>query len=263
MASLYDMTTGRDIEFKRVLSAAGMDLEMANAIIDSPRGILGREMVAWLSEQVGNNALFVSPDQQITNLRQWMDFGHLQGFTEEDFDSVLEAKGKLPNPVGLTVPVLVPYLGKVGDTFDALWDVVESVYDEHWRNPGLKSDKRHLRLLEGIEHPGKCLRWEIINLGAHHEPKNGREVRNVRGAGSAHAGVLAAVAHFPKWVEAMDGETVPYADIAGYQACVGGYGPWRDVPCIGRSGAGVGLDVLWDDCSDRSYAAPGLEGVVS
>jgi hypothetical protein len=252
MASLYAMTIGQDIELKRVLADAGMDLEMAEAIFKSPRNALARNVVELLKEQMGSNMLFVSPDQQITNLRQWMDFGHLQGFTEADFDSVLEAKGKLPNPVGLTVPVLVPYLGKVGDTFDALWDVVESVYDEHWRNPGLKSDKRHLRLLEGIEHPGKCLRWEIIDLGAHHEPKNGREVRNVRGAGSAHAGVLAALAHFPKWVEAMDGETVPYVDIAGYEACVDGYDPWRFVPYVDRDGAEVELDVYWDGYSRRA-----------
>jgi hypothetical protein len=256
------LSVHQEHELLLVLERAGIDSDLAQAIIVSPSNTLARNVVELVKEQTGGNMLFCSPEQQIASVRDW-NLTRGWGFIEAHFVQAEAQLEQLPPRVGLKVPVLVPYFGKVGETFDALWDVVESAYDEHYRNPNLKSDKRHLRLLEGIEHPGRCLRWEIIDLGAHHEPKNGREVRNVRGVDSAHAGVLAAVAHFPKWVAAMDGDKVPYVDIAGYEASVEGDVPWRSVPFLDRNGAEVELDVHWGDISFRFYAAPVLEGVVS
>jgi hypothetical protein len=224
-------------------------------------------LVEWLHEQKNintlfDNMLFCSPEQQIASVRSW-NLERGMGFIEAHFIQAQIQLAQLPARDGLTVPVLVPYLEEAGETFDALWGVVEFVYDEHYRWSELKSDKRHLRLLEGIEHPGRCLRWEIINFGAHHEPENGRRVCDVRGSSSAHAGVLAAVAHFPKWVAAMDGDKVPYVDIAGYEASVQGHNPWRNVPFVLRIGSEVRLNASWGGHRGYDDAAPVVEGVVS
>lgn len=214
------------------------------------------------SDAPGILDLFVDPKQQADNMRQWNTQSNF-GFTKDDFGPILEAMARLPLPNGLTAPVLVAYLETVGETFEALWSAVESVYAKNYRWDEVKSDRHHLRLLDGIEHPGRCLRWEVIDLGAHHEPENGRLVRNVRGPDSAHAGVLAAAAHFPEWVAAMCGKTVPYVDIAGYQCTVRGDGRWRGVPCICGDGSGVRLRAAWDGNRHYRYAAPVLRALAS
>jgi hypothetical protein len=37
----------------------------------------------------------------------------------------------------------------------------------------------------------------------------------------AHAEVLAAAAHFPQWIRAMDGKTIPYTWLSGYEVMMG------------------------------------------
>ncbi len=213
----------------------------------------------------GASGLFVSPEQQVENLRRWNDqYGW--GFTEEDFESLPDAPD---SPGGLIAVVLVPYLGTgtvrsssidiseiggVQRTFDALWQVAGSQQPNAWRWDGMKSDKEHLRLLEGIEHP-TGLRWEVIDLGAN----RGTASADVRTADdSPHAGILAAAAHHPQWVQAMDGDKVPYVDLPGYQVTVDGDEPWRYVPYLGwaRIYRGVGLGARWDDYRRPSDGVP-------
>jgi hypothetical protein len=76
-----------------------------------------------------------------------------------------------------------------------------------------------VRLLKGIVHrPG--LRRVTVDLGAHFEPGRNISANKVRGHDSAHAEVLAAAAHFPRWVQAMDGQTVPYTWLSGYEVMI-------------------------------------------
>jgi len=176
--------------------------------------------------------LFVSSEQQLENVRRWND-EHKLGFTDEDF-----ARLGLP-PVsgdGFVQPVLVMYLpnekedkkGKTKEnpTFELWWKIIVAQQPGEHRWSGVKSDSDHLKLLEGIEHPGKCLRWEVIDLAANRNKKP-KDVRSPQT--SPHAGILAAAAHFPKWVQAMDGETVPYVSIGGYELNVPVFGEWMHV----------------------------------
>jgi hypothetical protein len=69
-----------------------------------------------------------------------------------------------------------------------------------------------------VHRPG--LRRVTVDLGAHFEPGRNVSANKVRGHDSAHAEVLAAAAHFPRWVRAMDGQTVPYTWLSGYEVMI-------------------------------------------
>ncbi len=153
--------------------------------------------------------MFDNPEIQIARVKAWnKKYGW--GFTKKDFGSLTLDPQNYPK--GLTTYVLVPYLKSTQSTFDGLWEVIENEYNTRkWK----EIDK--VKLFKGKHQKG--LRWELIDLGANHAPEKGRTVQEVRAKGEdlAHAGVLAAVAHFPDWVHAMDGKTVPYVDLGGYK----------------------------------------------
>ena len=177
--------------------------------------------------------MFVSPEAQLANVRSW-NTRQAWNFTEEDFRDAETALEQLTWPSDrLSVLVLVPYLASVGNTFDELCIVAFEQQSNHWRWVELKGSSDNLRLLEGIEHkPG--LRWEVIDLGANWDTQSGIGISpmDVRDANSAHAGVLAAASHFPRWVQAMDGIKVPYVWVPGYQVTIRGFGAWMCVPCL-------------------------------
>lgn len=207
--------------------------------------------------------LFVSSAQQLANARRW-NTKYSIGFTDEDFARLG------PSPMvgeGFVRPVLVMYLpnekadkrGKVkeDETFELWWKIAASVHPDKYRWPGVKSDSDHLRLLNGITHPGKCLRWEVIDLAANRDEKP-RDVRSSQT--SPHAGILAAAAHFPKWVQAMHGKTVPYVSIAGYELNVPDCGGWTGVPFLHWDAVfrQVKLYAFYAVFHDGSWAVPSL-----
>jgi hypothetical protein len=259
MASLHDITVGQDIEFKRILASAGMDSEMIESVIHRPS--LADGVVSYLREQLAPSLpeLFTSLEVQLANVRNWNKMRDW-GFTDADFD------GLDLTPVersGLVVDVIAVYLPDEGNTsgiqrtFEELWDIGSSIQPGKWRYESLKSDKKHLRLLDGIEHtPG--IRRVTLDLGANWDPKDGIRPMDVRGPDSAHAEVLAAAAHFPDWVQAMDGERVPYVWMPGYQATIPGDGAWRSVPYLGWGSGGrrVRLGADWDGARFCSWACP-------
>ena len=53
-----------------------------------------------------------------------------------------------------------------------------------------------------------------VDLGAHFEPGRFISANRVRSHDSAHAEVLAAAAHFPRWIRAMD----VYIWLSGYSS---------------------------------------------
>lgn len=184
-------------------------------------------------EQSAPPSLFVSPEQQRENVRRWNEEYNLD-FTEADFEKL----GLPPTTgYGFVQWVLVPYLddlktkertiGGIERTFEVLWQIVVAQQPDTYRWFAVQLDPKHLRCLEGITHPGKCLQWERIDLAANRN----KQPKDVRGPKtSPHAGILAAVAHFPKWVQAMDGEMVPYVWLPGYELNNPNYGEWMFVP---------------------------------
>lgn len=198
--------------------------------------------------------MFVSPETQLANMRSW-NLERGWGFIDAYF---IEAEAALANVTWpsnrLTALVLVPYLDTVQRTFDELWAVASGIQPNNWRWEELKSGKKNLRLLDGIEHkPG--LRWEIIDLGANWDRQTGLRPVDVRDTTSAHAGILAAAAHFPKWVQAMDGDKVPYVWLPGYQVTVPGFEAWTYVPALywNRDNRRVRLSASWSDSRDHTW----------
>ncbi len=203
--------------------------EMARELLE--KELLGEKAAAAVRQKPQLiHGLFAPPTVQIANVREW-NARRGWGFTDEDFVRLGEA------PVWpeerLVAVTLVPYLDTVQATFDALWEIAASRQKACFRWEHLFSDPGHLFLLDGITHPGKCLRWEVIDLGANWDKKNGIAPETVRSAAtSPHAGILAAASHSPKWVRVMDGVAVPFVWLPGYMATasVPGYVPRQRVP---------------------------------
>ncbi len=215
--------------------------------------------MAAITEIEGNQTglvpgLFVSPEQQIENVRVWNRL-RSWGFTEANFE---QARAQLPTITRptrhLNTLVLVPDLDTVRRTFEELWLVAAAQHVSHSRSGWLKSDAKHLRLRSGISHrPG--LRWEVIKLGAN----PGKAPADVPTTMVAHAGVLAAAVHFPKWIQAMDGGDIPFVWLAGYQYSDAIRKPWRSVPYLLGTGSppevflATGAD---DDLGNGCWAVP-------
>jgi hypothetical protein len=179
------------------------------------------------------NGYFTPISEQITRLKE-LNTWHNWGFSDADFDSLARSVPEWPDG-NLIAVSLVPYLpGEDGvvKTFHHLWASAGDVYDhtsswERYKN----KDAEQLRLIEGSEHPAKekpILRWEVIDLGSNRGQKFAK-MRNPKT--SPHAGILASVALHPEWIKAMDGGTVPYVWIPGYQNVSAEF-PWRGAPGI-------------------------------
>ncbi len=208
---------------------------------------------------------YVSPAEQLANVRRWNE-ERSWGFSDSDFPN--DIPDFMPSQP-LEVLVLSVYLPDQGNgrnqvpgyirTADELWQIVRSRQPNWWQWDALHLDAEHLRLLPGTEDshtPG--IRWALLDLGAHWNAKDGVRPRDVRGADSAHAEILAAAAHFPDWVQAMDGEKVPYVWLPGYQVTIPGYDAWTNVPILYwyRRHRKVGLGASWDDDHYWYYALP-------
>lgn len=171
-------------------------------------------------------SLFSPLTHQRANLRRWNEQRDW-GFTAEDFAALDVTPADHRDP--FVVDLFAVYLPDEGEldavrrTCHELWTLAAEQqpssysWDEHiwrWRRPG--SPCKPVGLWDGLEHrPG--LRRVTLDLAAHWVPGRSYVGADVRGPDSAHAEVLAAAAHFPYWVWAMDGVRVPYAYLAGYQ----------------------------------------------
>jgi hypothetical protein len=221
---------------------------MVESVIRRPS--LADGVVSYLREQLAPSRpeLFVSLEVQLANVRNWNKMRGW-GFTDADFEAIDLTPSERS---GLVVDVIAVYLPDEGNTsgvqrtFEELWDIASSLQPGKWRWEELKSDKKHLRLLDGIEHkPG--IRRVTIDLGANWDPKDGIRPIDVRGSDSVHAEALAAAAHFPDWIQAMDGEHIPYVWMPGYQVTLPGAEAWRNVPYLHwySLNRGVLLCALW------------------
>ncbi|MFZ6015673.1 MAG: hypothetical protein ACOYUZ_04960 [Patescibacteria group bacterium] len=210
-------------------------------------------------------SLFTPVEAQLTRVRE-LNAERGWGFTDEDF---AEAERSVPPwPAGNLVAVtLVPYLpdadgmGGVERTFQELWKAAAAAQEKSWRWGGYdKAGPDRLRLLKGIDHPGKdqpVLRWEVIDLGCNRNRKP-VDVRDPKT--SPHAGVIASAMLHPEWVKAMDGYEVPYAWAPGYEVNFSDGIQWQGVPNLGfdRGVREIRLGCGWYDSCYSSWAAASL-----
>lgn len=195
--------------------------------------------------------MFKSPQDQIKNIQKW-NKKYKWGFSNAAIDTAFEKKptSDNENTASLQTSVLVPYLSGVQSTFDALIQVIRDEYKSHY----ISYYTKEVKLTHGTHKPG--LRWETIDFGA-----NRNKVPQDIGAEGAHAGILAAACHFPDWLKAMHGSTVPYVDLPGYRVNAPGGDPWAISPYIYVSPDGsVLVRVGWADSSFPACAEPVVVG---
>jgi hypothetical protein len=196
--------------------------------------------------------IFEPPRVQLENVVRW-NKARGWDFTPADIDAVDVTPDE---HTGLVVDVIVPFLphkGKIGGvqrTFDELWLVASLQYNSAWRLEKLKSDPEHLSLL--TEHvPG--IHRVTLDLGAHFGATEGIRPRDVRGADSPHAEVLAAAAHFPGWIHAMGEHLVPNVWMPGYELRLSGNRTWRHLPFLGWDPDSCEIQLTADSCDGRYF----------
>lgn len=166
--------------------------------------------VKSLGSAVAPSNLFLMPDAQIQQLRDW-NARHNLGIADRDF---VRAERRAPQwpPGYLSALVLVPYLDNQQVTLEALLKIISTRYDKAYAWSGFQNPNAFgIRL--GSNDDRRVLRWETIDFGCH----RGCSPASFSNAGMLpHVGVLSAVAHHVNWVKAMDGVGVPFVWLSGY-----------------------------------------------
>ena len=161
--------------------------------------------------------------------------------------------------------------GSIEETVEMWWKVFVGEQPDSWRWDGLKLDTEHIRFSPNTTKYEPGVHRVRINLVAHWEPEDGRTVEEVRKQASdtheilAHSEVLSAYGLHSALLREQDGENLPYADMAGYEATVPGKDAWQRVPYLrwDRFGRQVGLSAYWSDYRFQKWAAPVLSELES
>lgn len=266
MASFYDLTIGQHIEFLRVLTGAGLSAEDGKSVIDDPSR--AKVMIEALHKPplYPLPSWYVQPQQQIERVAYFV----------ERYNGGLSSLMTMPIPPLPTdfipctpteVLMLAVYLPDKGRTkglqrtFDAWWDfATPPIGITKCRWDQMKSDSKHLHLLEGIEHrPG--IRWVAFDPNAN-KGKSPQSCWDNPYVAPTLAGpeVLMALALFPNWAASWNGNKSPFSNMAGYQFKRNS--AWVHCPCINRL---VDDRQLWLDASSAVlagdyWACPSVRG---
>lgn len=205
------------IEIARV---AGRGNRSYDRILRSMQDIIDGRFVPDSDEA---RQLFVSPEEQIQNVRAW-NRRYDWGFSDEDFEQLRPAPTWPKDH--LCAVVLVPYMKSRKQTYEALQKAMYgdglSVgpygYSLSPLNFGNEMKGLEYETNDYVRHFGGAqlyygLQWRVISLGAN----RGATPDQLEGQTLAAAEILAAAAHFPNWVKAMNGREVPVVWLGGYK----------------------------------------------
>lgn len=208
--------------------------------------------------------IFVSLRMQLDNIREWNE-ERKWGLRPDDLDFLDLTPPSENKP--LVVDLLAVYLSGdtelngVRRTCHELWTVAAEqqphswCWDWYWDK--WKGSPKPVRLADGIVHqPG--IRRVTVDLGAHFEPGQYLSPSKVRSPRSAHAEVLAAAAHFPRWIRAMDGKNVPYTWLSGYEVMTWERPSPERLPALSWVGYrhSMSLTADWIDHAHSGWASP-------
>jgi hypothetical protein len=173
--------------------------------------------------------MFLPLTQQMSNVRRWNEERNW-GLNPAELDAIDLTPRTHADP--LVVDLIAVYLDDVAAGEDEekldgvrrtsreLWTIAAEQQPTSWYWDWVRDRYNPrpmpVRLLPGIIHwPG--VRRMTIDLGAHWIPGEHLRPSNLRGPDSAHA-ILAAAAHFPEWIRAMNGINVPYIWLSGIRS---------------------------------------------
>lgn len=211
--------------------------------------------------------MFAPLTEQLANVRRW-NSERGWGLRAAELNSIDLIPRAHDDP--LVADVIAVYLDAeypgaeldgVRRTCHEMWSVAAQrqphTWSWDWRRDVYERRPKPVRLLPGIEHrPG--VRRVRVDLGAHWVPGRHIRPRHVRGRDSAHAEILAAAAHFPRWIRAMDGIRVPYLWLSGYQVTFPEYVTDGRLPGLAwvQYRRTLSLTVDWADHSHSGWASP-------
>jgi hypothetical protein len=160
--------------------------------------------------------------------------------------------------------VLHVELGSPATTLDLWWTVIAQTQPRSSRWLGAVLDDEHLRLAESAAHYAPGIHRVRINLVANWCPATGRTVAQARaqarsrGQWLAHSEALAAFGLHPALLERVDGDALPFVDLAGFELRVPGDSSWNLCPSVywPRGGRRVDMDVYFADGIGYDWAAP-------
>jgi hypothetical protein len=216
--------------------------------------------------------LFTSLPEQLSIIRIWNEERHW-GLSAGDFHAVdlTPRAGNEPLVVDL-IAVYLPdsaEMNGVQRTCHELWTVAAQRQPHSWSwdwygdRYGDRWEQRPkpVRLREGLVHrPG--IRRVTVDLAAHYIP--GRYIRpsTLCNVDSAHAEVLAAAAHFPRWIRAMNGKDIPYAWLAGYELVIRNRPAPLRLPALSWSNlrSTMSLTAGWTNHSYSGWTSPVRHG---
>ncbi len=209
--------------------------------------------------------LLLSPADQLERLRAYDEKYWGGAICEELKGFQLPDVGLHPQRVK-DLRVLHVEFGSPGETLERWWQVISATQPGSWRSGDLQSDSAHLGLHSQARHYPPGIHVVRLDLAAHWEPEAGRTLvdvyARVREAGEklAHGEILSACGLHPDLVREMDGENLPFVDLAGYQVLMPGLPTCRAVPCLYWDSlrGKVALDVDSIDYFLPSWAAPVL-----
>lgn len=167
---------------------------------------------------------------------------------KKSYDAAIETHLLLDTVVTVyreSVPATLLYAReRMRDTFG------EDHFDELDEAYAQGVDDERVRLLQGIPDLRNCVRIEVVDLGAHFNPKDGFIPKDIRGSCSATFAVIYAAAQNPEWVWQMDSSKVPFALVGGLELNVPGFDEWSGIPHVWPCG---GKAMLYGNHCGKRY----------
>lgn len=266
MARLATLGKGEWDQFDRVLSGTDLSAEEVRKLLRHP------QVLADMLTAMRQHPTFRLIHGRFTPLAEKLEVvKRYPGVTEADITAALEtarSSGRLAryeeaSPENSLLDVVVTvYRASVPETLLYARDRMRDTFGDafaQWEDVyGQNVDENRVRLLEGVPDHQNCVRIEVVDLGAHWDPKNGFIPKGVRSVKSATFAAIYAVAQNSEWFRQMDGKTVPYALVGGLELNVPGNDLWADLPNVWHNGARAKLDGNWLGARYRGSALPCL-----
>lgn len=193
--------------------------------------------------------------RQFNEARGW-------GFADADFPAIPVVE--MERTEVLLLAVYLPDKGNVSGvqrTFDEHVAVIQQQAEGREYGFLQSDDPKHLQLQgPSVHKPG--LRWVAYDYAAHQDANSEHAVEdlwNVATQGLAASEVLSALMLFPGYGPSMADETVPYANLPGYDMTFQiEQSDTSYCPCVSwlRHGPRLQLDFFPPDCRSYDYASP-------
>lgn len=178
------------------------------------------------------------------------------------FDAVVTASEHVQRVDDLEI--LYIDFGSPKANVERLWEAIKASSPLAWLADYLRTDPGHIRLAAQARQYEPGIHRVRINLVAHWEPALGRSVLQVRemstsnGETLAAAEVLAAYALHDALLRRLDGENLPFADLAGFEVTAPGADPWASHPDLywSQLNHGAQFGAYWSGHVNYQWAVP-------